>query len=437
MFFFGFGKPTTGRKGKLFAFFMVFVVLFLPLTRGEAALEGNPQNTSGRGELLSQIEQKNKQLEELNKEIEATKKNLQETQQQKKTLQRDLNIVTNTINQLDLSIKSDEVQIQKLELEIESLNYDIKDISAAINDQRQATAKIFVELQRSDYLNGNILSVFLRHRSLTDGFNEVQSLKNLQNQLAINITNLINLHEEYGRKADEAGGKKDDLVFHRRNLEQRKFIAADQKNERQKLLSATKNQEGTYQKQVEELGKLQKQIAGEIETLGAILRTKIDPATLPKPESGVLGMPINTEKNNITQDYGSTSFAQYGYRGKWHNGVDIRASVGTPVLAAEDGIVAASGDQDKYCYKGAYGKFIVINHDNNLTTMYAHLSRVVAGKDTLVKRGDIIGYSGNTGYATGPHLHLTVFAQPTFYMGPSKVCGQMPFGGDLNPVGYL
>ena len=147
-------------------------------------------------------------------------------------------------------------------------------------------------------------------------------------------------------------------------------------------------------------------------------------------------MPIATA-NVLTQGFGATEFAKNGYKGKWHNGVDFGVPLGTTILAAEDGTVVAVGNQDSYCYRGAYGKFIVIEHKNNLTTLYAHLSQYIVKKGDVIKRGQVIGYSGKTGYATGPHLHFTVFAGPTFYMGPSKVCGPMPFGGDLNPLGYL
>ena len=139
----------------------------------------------------------------------------------------------------------------------------------------------------------------------------------------------------------------------------------------------------------------------------------------------------------MTQGYGATDFAKNGYQGHWHNGVDLAAAIGTPVLAAEDGTIMAAGNQDLYCRKGAYGRFIAINHTDNLTTLYGHLSRILVAKGDIVKRGQVIGYSGQTGYATGPHLHFTVYAQATFYMGISKACGPMPYGGDLNPIGYL
>jgi len=63
------------------------------------------------------------------------------------------------------------------------------------------------------------------------------------------------------------------------------------------------------------------------------------------------------------------------------------------------------------------------------------LQKVKAG-DTI-ERGGLLGYSGNTGYATGPHLHFSVFSSQTFKMGPSRICGLLPYGGDLNPLDYL
>jgi murein DD-endopeptidase MepM/ murein hydrolase activator NlpD len=88
--------------------------------------------------------------------------------------------------------------------------------------------------------------------------------------------------------------------------------------------------------------------------------------------------------------------------GAIHAGVDISAPNGTPVHAAADGIVGRAE------YYGGYGKLIVIDHGNGMSTRYGHLSRfnVVPGQE--VRRGDIIAYSGSTGRATSPHLHFEV-----------------------------
>jgi murein DD-endopeptidase MepM/ murein hydrolase activator NlpD len=88
--------------------------------------------------------------------------------------------------------------------------------------------------------------------------------------------------------------------------------------------------------------------------------------------------------------------------GAIHAGVDISAVTGTPVHAAADGIVYQAE------YAGHYGKMVVIEHGNGMTTRYAHLSRfdVVPGQE--VRRGEVIAYSGATGRVTAPHLHFEV-----------------------------
>jgi murein DD-endopeptidase MepM/ murein hydrolase activator NlpD len=88
--------------------------------------------------------------------------------------------------------------------------------------------------------------------------------------------------------------------------------------------------------------------------------------------------------------------------GAIHAGVDISAPTGTPVHAAADGIVSRAE------YYGGYGKLIVIDHGNGMSTRYGHLSRfdVVPGQE--VRRGDIVAFSGATGRATSPHLHFEV-----------------------------
>lgn len=100
--------------------------------------------------------------------------------------------------------------------------------------------------------------------------------------------------------------------------------------------------------------------------------------------------------------------------GKLHRAIDLRAAVGTPVYAAEDGTVdwvqawdgrSTSGNQ-------SYGNLVRIRHaDYNggkLQTLYAHLQRVTVKNGQAVREGEVIGYSGNTGNSTGPHLHFEV-----------------------------
>ncbi len=91
----------------------------------------------------------------------------------------------------------------------------------------------------------------------------------------------------------------------------------------------------------------------------------------------------------------------YGWR--WerpHGGIDFAINIGEPIYAVFDGVVRVAQ------VNGGYGNMILIRHYNNLETLYGHLSKMKVKVGQVVKAGDIIGYSGNTGFSTGPHLHF-------------------------------
>jgi len=143
----------------------------------------------------------------------------------------------------------------------------------------------------------------------------------------------------------------------------------------------------------------------------------------------------------LTQSFGNTPDSKILYNGKPHNGIDLRADVGTPLYAAENGVIKEIGDTDAFVGCLSYGKWILIEHANNLATLSAHLSRIAVAKGQTVTRGDLIGYTGATGYATGPHLHFTVYDASTVQFKKSTVpgsnCRFLPYGGYLNPLAYL
>ena len=108
----------------------------------------------------------------------------------------------------------------------------------------------------------------------------------------------------------------------------------------------------------------------------------------------------------VAMGYYSSNF---GYRvdpitGKstFHTGVDLIANTGTPVMAAAGGVVASSS------YSGEYGNMVDIDHDNGLTSRYAHLSRSLVKAGDVVMKGQVIAMVGVTGRTTGPHLHFEV-----------------------------
>ncbi len=414
------------------------------------AFSGVSNAAVGPTDLKRMIEQKSLQLQDIMNQIRENEEKLEGVREDKSTLQSELKRLQTEIKRLTLGIKSSEITIEKLGFEIESLQYDVVELERKITVEKEAIIETLRELQIKD--DEPLLITFLKNNSLAESVFAAEGLANLSGKLSTEINEMKVLKEQLNEKLSESSKKKKNKEVENINFKNKKLIAADTQKEKQTFLSRAENQEKKYQQELEELQKLQDEISEEINLYEEELRLKIDPSALPASRPGVLELPIFIPPARLSQKYGSTPYVRRQGR-TWHNGIDLAASLGTPMAAAESGKVIAVGDQDNYrvngrktCYKAAYGKFVMIKHENNLTTLYAHLSRWIVNVGDTVERGQVIGYVGSTGRSTGPHLHFVVYAtqtippaRPGYPEGTrsSNLCGPMPIGGDLNPLNYL
>lgn len=127
---------------------------------------------------------------------------------------------------------------------------------------------------------------------------------------------------------------------------------------------------------------------------------------------GVIGWPVS---GPVTSAFGYRIHPIFGTQ-RFHAGIDLGVGYGTPILAAEDGVVILSGPY------GGYGNAVVVDHGGGLSTLYAHQSSISVGNGSSVSRGSVLGYVGCTGYCTGAHLHFEtrvngVPADPMGYLG--------------------
>jgi murein DD-endopeptidase MepM/ murein hydrolase activator NlpD len=121
-------------------------------------------------------------------------------------------------------------------------------------------------------------------------------------------------------------------------------------------------------------------------------------------KKALLKTPIDNVR--MSSGFGMRFHPILGYS-KMHKGVDFAASIGTPIHAAGNGIIAEVGPN------GAYGNYVRIRHNSEFATAYAHMSAFRKGikEGVRVKQGDVIGYVGTTGRSTGPHLHYEVLVK--------------------------
>ena len=135
---------------------------------------------------------------------------------------------------------------------------------------------------------------------------------------------------------------------------------------------------------------------------------------------------LKDDSQFIVPTYGDFTSGYGMRRGRMHNGIDVANFVGTPVVAAQHGIVSLAG------WNGGYGYTVEILHPNGLTTRYAHLSSIDVQLRQPVTKGQSIGKMGATGHSTGPHLHFEVMTPSNQYLDPVSVLSQEDLKSKFN-----
>jgi len=397
--------------------------------------------------LKDQIKNKNEEVEELEKEIEVYQKEINKTLEEKQTLNNQIKQLQNTSSKLLTEIKLTNKKIENAGFTIKKINLDIGQKNNQIKVSENGLAEIIRKLDEEE--SKTLLEILLAHNNFSEFFENIERMEYLHKDINANLEELLHLKKDMENKQSE---KKEEKQEHERlnmQLADQKQLIELNKYEKAELLTKTKNKEENYKNILQEKITKKDLFLQEMADLEAKLRIEIDPNSIPVVGSGILKWPL--DKIKITQHFGDTPFATQNpqvYGGKGHNGIDFRASIGTPIKASLNGIVEEIGNTDAIpgCY--SYGKWILLKHPNGLSTLYAHLSLIKVSKGQEVKTGELIGYSGRTGYATGPHLHFTVYASQgikIIRLGDIKTItncadARIPIADKkayLNPLSYL
>jgi len=225
---------------------------------------------------------------------------------------------------------------------------------------------------------------------------------------------------------------------------QKKIVDSNTKD-KNNLLKQTKNTEANYTALVKEKEARKAQFETDLRDFESKLSYILDPNTIPASGLKIFNWPVDDVR--ITQFFGKTVAAKKLYASGSHSGVDFGVPIGTKVRSMRDGVVLGSGNTDLVCKGASYGNWILIDYGNSLTSVYGHLSLVSRKKGDNVSAGEIVAYSGSTGYSTGPHLHVSIF--PTDAVNimevPSRACGggktyTIPVAARtayLDPMAYL
>ncbi|HYH03068.1 MAG TPA: peptidoglycan DD-metalloendopeptidase family protein [Bacillota bacterium] len=224
---------------------------------------------------------------------------------------------------------------------------------------------------------------------------------------------------------NEVEAAKVEVSDHQKQVEQRKQKVEAEK----KQIEILQDKVSREQQKVSQKVSLTKTELSKIQTDRAKLERALDEleetsrqieAQIRRTQQGVNGKVLGTGqliwpvRGRISSDFG-WRYHPVLKRKKYHNGLDLAVPSGTPVKAADSGVVLVSG------WQGGYGNFVAIDHGKGVSTCYGHNSRLLVRVGQQVEKGDQIAVSGNTGLSTGPHLHFEVRIN----------------GNPVNPLGYL
>lgn len=281
---------------------------------------------------------------------------------------------------------------------------------------------VFYKRVRDIYINGRLsyLDVVIGSKDFSDFANRLEVLKRI-------IDSDINLISEIKKERAQIEAHKKKLEEDRAKLvELEKAALAKQaeieqkKAERNVVLQKAQNDRAVAMQAIEELNASSSQISAMLKERQAARAAAAAAAAQAAGQgssytwvqgTGQLGWPVSGE---ITSPYGYRVHPIWGTT-IYHSGIDIGVDEGTPVHAADSGVIVWSG------WMGGYGYAVVIDHGNGLSTLYGHNSELAVDEGQSVSKGQVVAYAGSTGNSTGPHVHFEVREN----------------GDPVDPMGYL
>lgn len=343
-----------------------------------------------------EIDEARQRLQDLNQQINAQQANVDGVKQRQRS-------IMSQIQSLDQSIKS-------VEQNINALNTDIGQLEKAIAKTRQEISQEEKELDKQVDILGerlvyvyekggqaSYLEVLLASADIKDFLTRYDMLKYIVQGDVQMIDSINQTRRELEVKKSDLEVKQNRLVLAREGHQSNKITLASQQNDKKAVLSQVEKEKASLEQALAELEAASREVE-------ALIRRAQSGSQL---GTGVFTWPTPGYRG-INSDYGMRYHPILKQR-KMHTGIDINASGGASIVAADSGTVIFAG------WMGAYGQAVIIDHGEGISTLYGHQSSILVSSGQSVEKGQKIGKVGSTGWSTGPHLHFEVRinGQPT------------------------
>lgn len=360
-------------------------------------------------ELNQQIDSYADKIKAIEKEIEQQRLLIQSTSAKAGDIQSKINSLNATKNKLQKDIIRTQDVIKKSEITIQKIDIEMTDKERKIASTQKGLAESLRDLNQ--HTDISIIEIAMDAGTISDFLTQIVEIRKFKEILIDKKYELLNLNRELSQKKSEEIKTKEELEKEKLILAGQQQTVVSTQNEHKGLLNATKSEQAKYEQLLREKEAQKQQFNALVQDIESKIKKLIDPESFPSAQNSILAWPL--DNIIITQQFGGSDFAKQNpsiYGRPYHPGTDFGTPVGTKIKSVSSGKIRASGNTDAYPGCVAWGKWILIDHDNGLSSLYAHLSSILVSNGQSVASGEVIALSGNTGYSTGPHLHLTVYA---------------------------
>ncbi|MBI4457832.1 peptidoglycan DD-metalloendopeptidase family protein [Candidatus Uhrbacteria bacterium] len=395
------------RRRHIIAFLIIAAlplaaVLAFPLGAG-AQEASTPKIQEQIKDLNEQVKKKKSDLQELETKSKEYQGLIAEKKLQAQSLEDQLALLDNRIAKTLLSIEISKNEISALELEIAAFERDILEKEQRIVHERQLLGSLARQLYRTE-TSRSTFELLLSFKSFSDFFDGLRALAALQDGVNRTLEKVAALQRDLTAEKQGREDKKALTAVRKSELEAGWARLEDERALKDAIITETKSSELHYRYLLADLKREHEDADTEIEYLEKVLREKIDLADRTRGDSPVLSWPVVPARGISTRFHDPEYPFRYVFE---HPGLDIRSGQGTPVRAAASGVVGRAKNA------GLGYSYVMLLHNNDVSTVYGHLSKIVVREDAFVERGEIIGYSGGMPgtsgagrMTTGPHLHF-------------------------------
>lgn len=431
--------PRPRRAARSIPLLIVLVIGLLGVPAGMPTAHGD-ELTDARArqaQLLKDVEEQKAQIAKLNDLQASLALEIDETTRTLRGINTDLAAVKSQIGAMQTRIEAVQAEYQALITELESLDALLVDVQAKEDakaaDLRQRRAALSERVRSAyDADRTSLMETVLSGGSFTELLSEMSYLidvgeqdQALARRIAQDQETLAALHQSTEdtqtrtndlRKATAA--QKRELDRSLAELEQAQADLKVLEEATETALAKQKSRYAAIARNKANAARIVAQAAADQQRLERrieeLIQQQIDRGNIPSEYNGTLQWPL--EEGQVVGEYGCSEFEGYAPANgceHFHNGIDLVAPYGAPVLASGDGIVVYVGWNWADGLDPAW--IVIVAHSEQLRTWYAHLlpKRPVDVGDA-VKAGDIVGYEGSTGNSTGAHLHWMVELDGTF-----------------------